>query len=245
MDSVGVGRPRYGAAARGQAGRPRERLDKPGPLGYTGRMNRLILTGWLAAAVVAGAAEGWISMFDGRTLNGWRSNEETSNVFSVMDGALRVSGGRAHLFYVGPDGNASFTNFEFRCEVKTEPGANSGIYIHTAFQERGWPEKGYECQVNNTHKDPKKTGGLYAVADVMNTSPVADGEWFEYAVRVEGRRITISINGRVTTDWTEPENWTPPANMPGRRLSAGTIALQGHDPKSTIWYRNLRIRPLP
>ncbi len=208
-------------------------------------MSRVILTVGLAMAAVAGAAEGWISMFDGRTLNGWRSNEETSNVFAVVDGALRVSGGRAHLFYVGPDGTASFTNFEFRCEVKTEPGANSGIYIHTAFQERGWPEKGYECQVNNTHKDPKKTGGLYAVADVMNTSPVGDGEWFEYAVLVEGRRIRISINGRVTTDWTEPETWTPPANMAGRRLSAGTIALQGHDPNSTIWYRNLRIRPLP
>lgn len=207
-------------------------------------MNIIVLS-CLVGAAVAGASEGWIPMFDGRTLEGWRSNEETSNVFSVVEGALRVSGGRAHLFYIGADGQACFTNFEFRCEVKTEPGANSGIYIHTQFQERGWPTHGYECQVNNTHKDPRKTGGLYGVADVMNTSPVSDGEWFEYAVRVEGRRITIAINGRVTADWTEPSDWTTPTNMPGRRLSSGTIALQGHDPKSTIWYRNLKIRPLP
>lgn len=198
-----------------------------------------------AAASATSADRGWVSMFDGSTLSGWRSNDETPGVFSVEDGALKVAGGRAHLFYVGPDGAAAFTNFEFRCQVRTAPGANSGIYFHTAFQEKGWPDKGYECQVNNTHKDPKKTGGLYAIADVLNDAPVRDDEWFDYHIRVEGRRIVISINGKVTTDWTEPDDWAPPSNMPGRRLGVGTIAIQGHDPKSTIWYRRLEIRPLP
>jgi len=198
----------------------------------------------LSAGVVA-ADEGWISLFDGRTLAGWKSNEETSNVFTVVDGAIRVSGGRAHLFYVGPDGKASFTNFEFRCQVKTEPGANSGIYFHTAYQDKGWPSQGYECQVNNSHKDPRKTGSLYAVCDVMNTSPVPDGVWFDYYICVDGKHVQIRINDRVVVDWTEPEDWTPPANMPGRRIGSGTFALQGHDPKSTVWYRAIKVRPRP
>ncbi len=210
---------------------------------------KTIITLVAAASVALGtgvraADEGWISMFDGKTLAGWKSNDETPNVFTVEDGALKVSGGRAHLFYVGASGDAKFKDFEFKAKVKTLPGANSGIYIHTAFEPRGWPSKGYECQVNTSHSDRKKTGGLYAIRDVMDHAPSKDGEWFDYYIRVEGKHIVIKINGEVTAEFTEPADWQPPANMSGRRLSEGTIALQGHDPKSTIYYKDLAIRPL-
>ncbi len=192
--------------------------------------------------------EGWIPMFNGKDLTGWKDSNETPGSFTVEDGVLKVGNGRSHLFYAGIDGNASFTNFEFKAKVKHMPGSNSGIYIHTKFQEKGWPDAGYECQVNSTgHKDPKKTGGLYAVKDVLDTAPVADGEWFDYDIKVEGKHITISINGKVTTDWTEPEGWDPATalkNMPGRKLSEGTIALQAHDPQSVVYYKDLMIRPL-
>jgi hypothetical protein len=192
--------------------------------------------------------DGWISMFDGRDLRGWKSNDETPNVFTVSDGVLKVSGGRAHLFYVGPDGAANFKNFEFKAKVMTTPGANSGIYIHTEFEPKGWPSKGYECQVNTTHTDPKKTGGLYAVQDVMNVAPSKDGEWFDYYIKVDGKHIVLAINGKTTVDWVEPADWDPAKtlkNMPGRKLSSGTIALQAHDPKSTTYYKDISIRPLP
>jgi hypothetical protein len=205
------------------------------------------------------SAQDWVSMFNGKDLSGWKSNaateekpEEKTNSFSVEDGTLKVSNGRAHLFYVGPDGNASFKNFEFKAKVKiagTEPGSNSGIYIHTKFQGKGWPDAGYECQVNSTkHKDPKKTGGLYAVKDVLNQSPVPDDQWFDYEIKVDGKHIVIKINGQVTTDYTEPEGWDPATalkNMGGRKLGSGTIALQGHDPKSLVFYKDLFIKPLP
>ena len=103
-------------------------------------------------------------MFDGKTLNGWKSNEEVPGCFTVEDGKLKVSGGRAHLFYVGADGKAVFKNFEFKAKVMTTPGSNSGIYFHTEFVEKGWPVKGFECQVNVTHKDPKKTAETFRVA---------------------------------------------------------------------------------
>jgi hypothetical protein len=212
----------------------------------------------IAASLVTVACcadDGWVSMFNGKDLDGWKSNVSTEQksadapaVFSVKDGELVVSGGRAHLFYVGADGNASFKNFEFKAKVKTTAGANSGIYFHTAFEPKGWPSKGYECQVNATHSDRKKTGGLYAVADVMDNTPQKDDEWFDYGIKVDGKHITITINGKVTTDWTEPADWDPSKtlkNMPGRKLDAGTIALQGHDPKSTVHYKDLFIKALP
>ena len=210
---------------------------------------KTIITLVAAASVALGtgvraADEGWIPMFDGKTLAGWKSNDETPNVFTVEDGALKVSGGRAHLFYVGASGEAKFKDFEFKAKVKTLPGANSGIYIHTVFEPRGWPSKGYECQVNTSHSDRKKTGGLYAIRDVLDQAPSRDGEWFDYYIRVEGKHIVIKIDGRVTAEFTEPADWQPPANMSGRRLAEGTVALQGHDPKSTVYYKDLAIRPL-
>jgi hypothetical protein len=217
-------------------------------------MKSILLTLCLATTITLGlrAEDGFISMFNGKDLAGWKSNDEKPNAFVVEDGAIKTADGRAHLFYVGDDGKASFKNFIFKAKVKlgaTDQGSNSGIYIHTKVQATGWPEAGYECQVNSTkHKDPKKTGGLYAVKDVMNTSPVGDDEWFDYEIKVEGKHITIKINGQVTTDWTEPEGWDPATslkNMAGRKLSEGTIAFQAHDPISRVYYKDLFIKPLP
>lgn len=198
------------------------------------------------------AEDGWISLFNGKDLSGWKSNVETekrpADVFSVKDGELVVGGGRAHLFYVGEDGKASFKNFEFKAKVKTKPEANGGIYFHAVYQDAGWPAAGFECQVNATHTDRKKSGGLYAVADVLDTAPHKDDEWFDYSIKVEGKRIVISINGKVTTDWTQPEDWDPTKSlkgMPGRKLGEGAIAIQGHDPKSVAYYKDIFLRPLP
>lgn len=211
----------------------------------------MIRTGMLAlaAAVVLGSsaladdknAGEWKVMFDGKTLNGWKAGEN-SDSWKVVDGTLTCKGERAHLFYVGEE--KPFKNFEFECEVMTTPGSNSGIYFHTKYQEVGWPKYGYECQVNITQGDPKKSGGLYATADVFDP-PAKDNEWYKNSIRVEGRRVVIRINDKVTTDYTEPENKEAFSKEFERRLGEGTIALQAHDPKSVVHFRNLRIRRLP
>lgn len=207
---------------------------------------------WLATTLSVFAQDGWIPLLNGKDLSGWKSNVATekqpADVFSVANGELVVRGGRAHLFYTGADGKASFRNFEFKAKVKTTAGSNSGIYLHTTYQDAGWPSAGYECQVNATHSDAKKSGGLYGVADVMDKAPHADDEWFDYSIKVEGRRILVMINGKVTTDWTEPEGWDPAKSlkgMPGRKLGEGTIAIQGHDPKSVVHYKDMFLKPLP
>ena len=109
----------------------------------------------------------------------------------------------------------------------------------------GWPSAGYEAQVNATHEDRRKTGGLYAIADVMDRPAAPDDRWFEYRIRVEGRRIRVWVDGKPTADFTEPEGWRPPDGMEGRRLGAGTFALQAHDPGCAVDYKDIRVRRLP
>ena len=183
----------------------------------------------------------WINLFDGETLTGWTANENTST-FSIEDGMIKVDGPRSHLFYTGPVGNHNFKNFEWKADVMTRPGANSGMYFHTAFLDEGWPDKGYEVQVNNTHSDRRKTGGLYAIADVMDNPPAEDNTWFTQHIIVRDNRVVVKVNGEVTADYTEPADAERPDNMSGRLLSSGTIALQGHDPESVIFYKNVMVR---
>ncbi|HAH97902.1 MAG TPA: DUF1080 domain-containing protein [Verrucomicrobiales bacterium] len=215
-------------------------------------MKKLLLMALLVAPFVAVNAEkakseksekGFISLFDGKSLKGWKVNSENPKSIFVKDGNIVIDGPRAHLFYAGDVQDSNFKNFVFRAQVKTFPKANSGIYFHTKYQDKGWPDAGFEAQVNNTHGDPKKTGGLYAVKDV-NPAPAKDGEWFDYEIRVKGKKIAIKINGKVTSRWTEVPNAPHLKSMPGRKLGSGTFALQAHDPKSVVHYRNIRVKPL-
>jgi hypothetical protein len=184
--------------------------------------------------------KGWINLFDGKTLNGWKASEN-KDTFSVQDGMIVVDGPRSHLFYVGPVGNANFKNFEFKADVMTKPGSNSGIYFHTQYEEKGWPSKGFECQVNTTHSDRKKTGGLYGVQDVIDDAPSTDDKWFHYYIKVEDNHVIIQIDGKTTVSWTQPEDW----ERSGRKIGEGTFALQGHDPKSVVSYKNIMVRVPP
>jgi hypothetical protein len=185
---------------------------------------------------------GWISIFDGKTLNGWKKNQNPET-FSVENGTIKVAGPVSHLFYDGPVNNHNFKNFEFKAQVMTKPGANSGIYFHTAFQQEGFPDKGYEVQVNNSHTDWRRTGSLYAVKDVKE-SYAKDNEWYEEYIKVQGKNVTIKINGVTVVEYTEPDE-VAGKNAGGRAISSGTFALQGHDPGSVIYYKDIMVRPLP
>jgi len=182
---------------------------------------------------------GWITLFDGRSLDGWRASESPES-FKVEEGKIIAHGPRAHLFYDGPFEEAQFANFEFICEVYTYPQANSGIFFHTRFQETGWPRHGYEAQVNATQSDRIKTGSIYAVKNILDEAPHKDREWFTYHITVQGKRIVIRVNGEVVNDYTEPD-----VVEGTRKLSRGTFALQAHDPGSRIYFRNIAVKPLP
>lgn len=188
-------------------------------------------------------SEGWVPLFNGKTLADWKVGENSST-FSVENGMIVAHGPVAHLFYEGDIKNHNFKNFEFKADVMTTPGSNSGIYFHTVYQESGWPAKGYEAQVNNSHTDWRRTGSLYAIQDVKEVY-VKDNEWFTEHITVQGKRIIIKINDKTVVDYTEPSNVQRDKGNEGRKLSNGTFALQGHDPNSKVYFKNIMVKPLP
>ena len=177
----------------------------------------------------------WVELLNGRDFSGWKASENP-NSFQVKDGELRIEGPRGHLFYDGPVGNHNFTNFEVKALIKTQEGANSGLFICTGFQENGWPSQGYEIQVNNSHTDWRRTASLYGIIDTAEKL-VHDEEWFELYVKVEGKHITTKINGRTVVDYDEPAGRTD-----SKRIQPGTIAIQAHDPKSKIAYKSVQVK---
>jgi hypothetical protein len=208
----------------------------------------LLLAAPAAAYAFHDESADWIPLFDGKSLDGWKPNEH-ADTFKVVDGQIVAHGDRTHLFYVGPVRNADFKNFELSADVMTRPGANSGIYFHTAYQPTGWPAAGFEVQVANTHeganghKERKKTGSLYAVRNVYKQL-VNDNEWFRMNILVRGKQVQIRLNDMLVVDYVEPdEPFRADLNFQ-RVINHGTFALQGHDPGSTTYFKNIRVRPL-
>lgn len=179
-------------------------------------------------------AEDFKTIFDGKTLDGWKVTENKESI-KVVDGAIVAKGNRSHAFYVGDD--KPFKNFEFECEVMTLENSNGGIFFHTKVQEEGWPQQGHECQVNNTfERDPRKTASVYRAKDVLE-APAKDNEWFTYNIKVVDRKVTVTINGKVANEYEEAADKAGPMH-----ISEGTFALQAHDPGSTVKYRNIRVK---
>lgn len=180
-------------------------------------------------------------LFNGKDLSGWKASEK-QGCFTVENGAIKVQGGRSHLFYVGPVANADFKNFHFSAQVKAAPASNSGIYFHTEYQETDWPKKGYECQINNSHSNKKRSGGLYDAQNVFEQY-AKDNQWYTQEIIVRDKHIVTKIDGKVVVDYHEPDNVSFPG-WPGRKLTSGTFAIQGHDPTCVVYLKDIKVRPL-
>ena len=218
----------------------------------TNRIVSLACAAVLLALPICADRHGWIDLWDGHTFDGWKVTSDNPSTFTIADGAIVANGPRAHLFYVGDVNGGNFRNFELKIDVLAKNNSNGGIYFHTAYQDEGWPEKGFEVQVNNTYnRDPRKSGGLYGVLDNL-TPPAEDDTWFTEHIVVRGKSVKVYVDGHLITNWIQPDDWNgvrPLPNgrgmdMPARVLGSGTIALQGHDPHSTVMYKNIRLKIL-
>ena len=211
-----------------------------------------VLLAGTAVFAAPAPSDGWVPLFDGQSLAGWKASENPAS-FTAADGTIVANGPRAHLFYTGTDAApADFKNYEFETEVKTASGTNSGIYFHTVFQEKDFPHKGCEVQINNTARDQgsgytelKKTGSLYGLRNVYKPV-VEDGQWFTLRLEMRAKHVRVWVNGTLLTDYVEPSNPEVISDpKKDRKLDHGTIAIQCHDANGRAEFRNLRLRRLP
>ena len=187
--------------------------------------------------------EGWVSIFDGKTLEGWKNNEQEEG-FYVKDGCITGKGGRNHLFFMEEIGD-----FELKIDCKINKGGNSGLYFHAPWVEANWPVQGFELQINSSHTDPVKTGSLYNIISIPK-APHGDEEWFTYYVTVKGSVLTVRINGEVLYTYSDPvekamkdKGQDGPITEANKRISQkGHIALQQHDPESIPQFKNIFLR---
>jgi len=203
--------------------------------------------------------EGWVSIFDGKTLEGWKGNEPEEG-FYIKDGCITGKGGRNHLFYMEELGD-----FELKIDCKINKGGNSGLYFHSPWVEGNWPVQGFELQINASHGDPVKTGSLYNIISFFK-APHGDDEWFTYYITVKGSVLTVRVNDVVLYTYSDPveramrerqggrqgggrpDNATterPPITEANKRISQkGHIALQQHDPESIPQFKNVFLKKL-
>lgn len=229
----------------------------------------LLLVHIAPAADVPAVEPGFVSLFDGKSLDGWKVGEN-ANVFQVRDGMIEMEDtthGPAHLFYVGEVNGHTFKNFDLKVDVMTFPFANSGIYFHTEYQESGWPNHGIECQVNNSHSDWRRTGSMWGIKNISwgpevppanNREPVTildqpavvDNTWYTQEVIYRDGAVTVKLNDKVVLEYQVPEADTEHKLPTGNTwLPQGTFALQGHPPlpgkASKAWFKNIRVKVLP
>ncbi len=182
-------------------------------------------------------------LFNGQDLAGWNVLPGHASRFSVSDsGDLRILDGSGAIETTG-----QFSDFLLQLQVKCNgPGLNSGVFFRSIPGEF-W--QGYESQIQNGFKDGDRTrpvdfgtGGIYRRVPARKVVS-DDGVWFSKTILASGPNLLVWVNGYPVTAWTDTREANPnPRN--GLRLKAGTIQLQGHDPTTDLFFRDLRIRPL-
>lgn len=178
---------------------------------------------------------GWVSLFDGKSLDGWEKTGNAASVWEVKDGALCGSGPASMLASTkGP-----YTNFRFRAEIKINDNGNSGMYFRCK-PKPGFTD-GVEVQINSTHRDPVRTGSIYTMVEVFEQLVPPD-TWFTQEVEVRdvnyrGKPVseyTVSVNGRVLY---KVRDFAP-------AFKSGYFAFQQHDPGSKVCIRKVEVQEL-
>ena len=167
-------------------------------------------------------ADGWISLFDGQTLFGWKAGSQAD--WRVEDGVIVVSSGEKGLLYT----TTQFGNYVLRVDFRSEQGTNSGIFLHTPPQPQDPSSDCYELNIAEAD-NPFPTGGLVQRKKAEVDAP--SGQWHSFEVTVDGDRVAIQLNGQAILDYTDP-----------KPLRRGHIGLQLNSGK--VAFRNIRLKPL-
>lgn len=209
---------------------------------------RLLLPGLVLPAILCAAEEGFIPLFDGKSLNGWTLvSKGKGRGYTVENGLLVCpADGGGNLLT-----EREFSDFIFRFEFRMEPGGNNGVGIRAPLAG-DISASGIEIQILD-HDHEKYKGWLKptqrhgAVYDLI--PPIADalkpaGEWNSEEIHVQGRKIRVTLNGKLITD-ADLDTITDPEKLkkhPGAARTSGRIGFLGHGTR--VEFRNIRVKPL-
>ncbi len=190
----------------------------------------------MAAPSVRGGE--WVSLFDGSTLSGWTmvEHKQGTSKWEVVDGAI-VGTGQSSMLY-SPKGE--YKNFKFRAEVKINDNGNSGLYFRCPTADGDF-SKGYEAQIDSTHRDPIRTGSIYGFLHIFKQIVPPD-TWFTYEVECIDKtwrglhvpHIKVTINGELLFEFIERT----------KAWDKGFFAFQQHDPGSKVEIRKIEVMEL-
>jgi hypothetical protein len=198
-------------------------------------LNVFALVVFSCAANLAADDGEWISLFDGKSLEGWEKIGSDKSHWEVAEGAIQGSGAASMLVNTtGP-----YKNFRYRAEVKINDGGNSGLYFRTT-RKPGFTD-GYEAQIDSTHSDPIRTGSLYGMCHVYQQLVKPD-TWFKYEIEVRdnvwrGRkntRIKVTVDDNELYEFLDFD----------QQFKEGHFAFQQHDPGSKVSIRKVEVMPL-
>ncbi|MEK7405067.1 MAG: DUF1080 domain-containing protein [Acidobacteriota bacterium] len=203
---------------------------------------------FLVPVLATGQEPGFASLFDGKTLDGWKLVAGKGPGYVVEEGVLLCpADGGGNLFTA-----KEYANFVFRFEFKMQPGGNNGIGIRCPLTGRASYE-GMEIQILDDQHEKYKGrlrpeqyhGSIYDVIPARSRFLKPAGEWNEEEITANGRRITVSLNGVILVDADldivkEPEVLK---KHPGLARASGHIGFLGHGTRVEL--RNIRIKELP
>src|SRR5579883_158163 len=213
---------------------------------HNGAMRRLAYA--LALALPALAAGPWQPLFDGHSLDGWQvAGALGRTAFTVEDGAIRTRPGSGLLWYTRHKiGNATLRVI-YRMSAAN---GNSGVFIRIPDRpadENYAIHHGIEVQIDDRDNDWHCTGVLYSMTRALARPSKPAREWNTMDIELHGLRTRVWLNGVLVTD-SDGVSPVPPRAMPweperGPRPEAGYIALQHHDDKAVLWFREISLRP--
>ena len=214
-------------------------------------MNIRLLTALLIlpVALPLTAADGSkaVSIFDGRTFTGWIG--DTNKTWRIEDGAF--TGGTLTEKIPRNEflrSTRSYTNFVLRFKFKLV-GTPAGGFVNGGVQVRSQPAKnppnemvGYQCDIGDgwfgaLYDETRRNKVLIKPDPAAVKKAVKPGDWNEYLIRCEGRRVRSWINGEAMIDYTEPDESLEQHGLLGLQIHSGGPA--------QIWYKDITIEELP
>ncbi len=192
----------------------------------------------------------WRQLFNGKDLSGWE--QVGPGKFVVEDGLLKTVGGMGMILFP----SEKFSNVKIRVIYKVKDNdCNSGVFIRIPEKPKDeWEavNKGYEVQIDNGIRhvggDYHCSGVLYSLTKAMAHPQKKPGDWNIMEITLDGKKTIVSINGEKVTDFTEGDP-VPPKTRDfepdrGLRPESGYIGLQDHDSLSTVYFKEVAVRPL-